>query len=102
MNQIKYEYRRSISRVLENDDELFVGYISLTKYRLVKEQPYVLYERTEQLNSNLVRSMNDLAPDIVKLPEGDIIHELTEEMYLQLANAFLTNHKWLWTYMASI
>lgn len=102
MKPIKYEYRRTITRVLENGDDLFVGYISLTKYRLIKEEPYVQYERTEQLNSNLIRKTLDVPSMIAQLPEGDITYQLTEDMYTQLANSFLSNHEWIWTYMASI
>lgn len=102
MKQIKYEYRRTITRVSENGNDLFVGYISLTKYNLIKEHPYVQYERTEQLNSNLIRNIQDISSIVAKLPEGDTSYELTEEIYSKLANAFITNHEWLWTYMTSL
>lgn len=102
MEPIKYEYMRTITKENEHGDELFVGYISLTKYRLIKQQPYLQYDRAEQLNSTFIRKLQDTPALIAQLPEGDITYQITEEMYIKLANSFFSNQEWLWTYMAPI
>lgn len=102
MKSIKYELTRSITKVFEKGETLFVGYISLTQYLLIKEQPYKLYDRTEQLNTTFIRKLDDTPSVIAQLPEGDVTYQLSEDMYIQLADAFVTNQEWLWTYMANI
>lgn len=102
MIPIKYEYTRTITRVNQNGIDVFVGYISLTKYRLIKQQPYLQYERAEQFNSTYMRNVLETPPIIAQLPEGDTTYELTEEIYNKLVNYFLTNQEGVWIYMASI
>lgn len=102
--KVRYEYFRSVDKVLRGDTELFLGYVSLVKYKL---------EYNENLNSDfrkryvvkdlaLVEDITKVNPLLLQLPQEDVTYDLTEFQFSELIKLYEEQPISIWLYLTSI